>query len=237
MAAIVTCQCGAKVRVPDFASDRAFRCPKCKMEISSNVEAKVLHSSSPQAGSTGILCPICLSPVQDAAEAKTCPECGQLHHRECWQEMGGCSTYGCKRAPATTKEGQTAGRASTAWGDTKKCPACGETIKSIALRCRYCDTEFETVDPLVTADLRRRVRKSQKLTTIRIAAIALFVLSLLGLPAPLTLIAGSLVFLPQRKLLAQAGPFFLVLGYGSIVLSAFYSVLLGLFAFHAFTNR
>jgi hypothetical protein len=35
--------------------------------------------------------------------------------------------------------------------------------------------------------------------------------------------------LPQRKLLARSGPFYMVLGYASIAISVLYSVLMGLF--------
>jgi hypothetical protein len=194
-----------------------------------SVKARVLSSSQPEPGAPGALCPICLSAIEATAKARTCPDCGQIHHEECWHEMGGCSTYGCEQAPVSAKEGQAAPRPLTAWGDTKKCPACGETIKSIALRCRYCGEDFETVDPLAVGDLRRGARKSEKLRKLQTAVVVLFIFSLIGCPAPLILLISPLVILPQRKLLAQAGPFFLVLGYASIVLSALYSLLMLLF--------
>src|SRR5581483_3619490 len=100
-----------------------------------------------------------------------CPECQQLHHRECWAEVGGCSTYGCPQAPALSKPDEQQPR--SAWGDTKTCPACGERIKAIALRCRYCDTDFDTVDPLTMRDLRRRSRKQKSLQGLKNGVTAL----------------------------------------------------------------
>ena len=39
-------------------------------------------------------CPLCCLPVSDA-EAVRCPGCGTVHHKTCWGENGGCTTYGC----------------------------------------------------------------------------------------------------------------------------------------------
>jgi predicted RNA-binding Zn-ribbon protein involved in translation (DUF1610 family) len=29
----------------------------------------------------------------------TCPKCGTVHHRSCWEEYGGCTTWECPLAP------------------------------------------------------------------------------------------------------------------------------------------
>src|SRR5262249_39777463 len=137
----------------------------------------------------GGICAICQSPTSPGEAVLVCPSCDQVHHRECWNEVGGCATYGCENAPTTEKSAST-DAPRTAWGDTKKCPACGEKIKSIALRCRYCGTDFETVDPLTLKDLRKQVVKEERLQTTKTLVITLFVLSVLGCPAPIVAIAA-----------------------------------------------
>ena len=44
---------------------------------------------------TGKTCPYCQYPIKPAASVKVCPSCGIAHHNECWQQSGGCTTFGC----------------------------------------------------------------------------------------------------------------------------------------------
>jgi DNA-directed RNA polymerase subunit RPC12/RpoP len=64
------------------------------------------HSARPAPRDTRVLskhigktCPYCLSPVKPAGDLTVCPECGIPHHVECWEENGGCTTWGCRAAP------------------------------------------------------------------------------------------------------------------------------------------
>lgn len=33
------------------------------------------------------------------ADAVVCTECSTPHHKECWEENGGCTTFGCQESP------------------------------------------------------------------------------------------------------------------------------------------
>lgn len=226
---IIECNCGAQVRLPDTSGSRQFRCPKCQSGVAITHDARVLSSVKLSPGQEGLLCPICQTGIQPEEVCVSCPGCEQTHHRECWSEIGGCGTYGCKEAPALEKPENTVQTPLTAWGDTKKCPACGEEIKSIALRCRYCKTDFESVDPLTVRDLRRQANRDEEVAKLQKSLVAVFIVSLLGCPAPLTLIVSGILVFPNRSRLMKCGPLHIVMGYASFGLSAIYTVLIFIF--------
>lgn len=158
-----------------------------------------------------------------------CPECRQTHHAECWNEVGGCGTFGCSQAPALDKSEQAASAPLAAWGDTKKCPACGETIKAIALKCRYCETRFDTVDPLTAADLRKKSRAAGDIDAFRRKVVALFVLALIGPLAPVAALITAIYLIPRREQLNKAGPLYKIMGWTALGLSCLFTLLIGLF--------
>jgi len=225
---IYECDCGAKVRFPEWETNRSFHCPKCKKGIAITVDSLALKSVALSAGQETI-CPICQTEIEAQETCVHCPDCDLIHHQECWSEVGGCGTYGCKQASAIDKTETTSETPLTAWGDTKQCPACGEEIKSISLRCRYCKTDFESVDPMSAADLRKQAVVSDETENLKKWVVAFFVMSLLGCLAPLVAAVSMAYLLPKRAKLNRCGPLFVIMGWTSIGLSILYTVLLLLF--------
>jgi len=50
---------------------------------------------------TDPVCPYCRMPFDENAPPRIfCTACGMPHHEDCYQENGGCTVFGCPRAPA-----------------------------------------------------------------------------------------------------------------------------------------
>src|SRR6185437_7006266 len=46
-------------------------------------------------------CPYCRTAFEQPELVKIyCPGCGMPHHEDCFEENGGCTVFGCSRAPA-----------------------------------------------------------------------------------------------------------------------------------------
>jgi ketosteroid isomerase-like protein len=99
-------------------------------------------------------CPYCQSKIKTGADFIVCSHCGTPHHQECWDENGGCTTYGCRNNPATenkvnfVNEAEDIGNMSldsvraslrqNAEVKTIECSNCKSQIDESSVFCRHC---------------------------------------------------------------------------------------------------
>jgi hypothetical protein len=48
---------------------------------------------------SGTTCPYCRAPFEPSEEQLLCEGCETPHHRDCYEENGGCTVFGCRCAP------------------------------------------------------------------------------------------------------------------------------------------
>ncbi|MGE5417185.1 MAG: tetratricopeptide repeat protein [Acidobacteriota bacterium] len=98
-------------------------------------------------GYVGKTCPYCQYAITEDVEVYVCPECQSPHHRECWVENGGCTTFGCRYAPIVGPIAQP--RMNYARVQSRAiapagiyggviCPYCGQTTTNSMTDCEHC---------------------------------------------------------------------------------------------------
>jgi len=49
----------------------------------------------PNPSYVGKTCPYCQTPLKPHDQVVVCPDCRMPHHQDCWEDNGGCTTFGC----------------------------------------------------------------------------------------------------------------------------------------------
>ena len=168
-------------------------------------------------------CSICYTVLKEGEPVTACPDCRQDYHQTCWNEIGGCGTYGCQKA-AVAEKPPVPVVVGQGWGDTKECPNCGKQIVSSWMAC-HCGAKFPWADPMTTEDYMVWRDEQLALAGHRRLLIWMFVLSLTVVAAPVTGLIGGLVAGWRRKLLASDGTY-LAMGYGSAALGTVFTLLI-----------
>ena len=169
-------------------------------------------------------CSICYTVLSPGEPVTGCPECRQDYHKTCWDEIGGCGSYGCKQAAVAQKPPPPV-LVGAGWGDTKPCPNCNSQIGSSLLLCR-CGARFPWADPMTSADYHKWVVEQEAVASARKFLILMFILSLTVVISPVFgPIAGIFAF-AKRKVLAGANGTYLAMGYGSAALGAWFTIMI-----------
>jgi Prokaryotic RING finger family 1 len=146
-------------------------------------------------------CPYCLCALSPGEPAVACSGCGFVHHRECWDTLGGCAVEGCTKMVEVKK----AEVGSTFWGATEKvCPMCSEKIPVAALDCPYCKAAFKDMRPMAKEDVLFKA-EDPVLKSYRKSANLLLIFSLIGCTSPLALLVGGIWYARKRGEIQRAG--------------------------------
>ncbi|MCB0724207.1 MAG: hypothetical protein KDC73_05855 [Ignavibacteriae bacterium] len=128
------------------------------------------------------ICPYCQTNIKDGAEYTICAECGTPHHRECWNENRGCTTFGCKENPDIKKESnevinignktveeierlihQARERRIPVSNPLTNCPECNSLVDENSRYCKFCGHNFnENQTPIKRNDFEKEYIRRYK---------------------------------------------------------------------------
>jgi len=101
-----------------------------------------------------LICPYCQTNIKNSADIIICPSCKTPHHKECWDENKGCTTFGCINNPNTNKKGidvgdETIESVEKILREEKvkeiPCPGCKALIPEDSLYCSYCGYDLRNI--------------------------------------------------------------------------------------------
>ncbi len=192
-------------------------------DVATETTDETPRDDSPSTGDAGggpPRCSICGTLVRDGEPARACPECLQDYHLGCWDEIGGCATYGCKQAAVAEKKAP-ARMVGSGWGDEKECPRCGDSIASSLLVC-HCGARFPWADTMTKREYYEWIDEERATATTTKVLVALFIVSLSGFGAPLSGPISAYYAHKNRRRLVGPHGVYLAMGYGSAALAAAY---------------
>lgn len=95
------CPCGAPMLARRDSAGRVGHCRICDRRViipqADNTTAAELNPTAAPGTENAIVCGVCQWPISSDTPSMSCPECGVRFHSECWEQNGGCCSYGCSK--------------------------------------------------------------------------------------------------------------------------------------------
>ena len=89
---------------------------------------------------SGKICPYCMTVIKDNDEVVICPECEMPHHKECWNENSGCTTFGCQGQTSSVYMGAIIQPSQAPQTTLNICTKCGWQLTVKNNFCPRCGT-------------------------------------------------------------------------------------------------
>ncbi len=103
-----------------------------------------------------LVCPYCKNTIRKKSETVTCPRCEAQHHKNCWEEHGGCATPDCYANPNVKEVAENVGNKTIdeilhgrkddaiekVYVKGTVCPECGKESGPGESKCTFCGHDF-----------------------------------------------------------------------------------------------
>lgn len=102
----------------------------------------------------GKICPFCKTEFKSSDDIVVCSECDMPHHKDCWIENQGCTTFGClgtikaadnSVSSVTTTQMNYDDSRSTATSSVVFCTQCGTQNASTSSFCAHCGSRLAAI--------------------------------------------------------------------------------------------
>lgn len=94
------------------------------------------------------VCPYCKTQFKEDDEVVVCSQCEMPHHKECWMENKGCTTFGCMGTIDVPKSNISSDEVEelSLVKYSKFCPKCGTPNENNKPFCAKCGSNLEKTD-------------------------------------------------------------------------------------------
>lgn len=104
----------------------------------------------------GKICPYCKTELLPGDEIVLCSECDMPHHKECWAENKGCTTFGCQGTIKALGDAPASAAPRFGSGGTVYCTSCGTPSPDTAFFCTRCGSRLVTAPRTVRPPVHTR---------------------------------------------------------------------------------